>query len=170
MLINFKGGFRHIFQGLVLTACILALATSTFAAMDKGAAPDFSLPDILQGKNYSLSQYKGKVVMVNFFTFFCMPCREEMPDLNKLYKDYQGKGFQVLGIGLSSDPVQLRFLVKQIGLDYPVLAGNDKVSKDYGNVEVVPTTFIIDKQGNIAHKILGTRKKEELEKMIKALL
>jgi len=143
-------------------------ATTTLAIGDP--APDFSLPDILQGKNYSLSQFKGKVVMVNFFTFFCMPCREEMPDLNRLYKDYQGKGFQVLGIGLSSDPTQLRFLVKQIGLDYPVLAGNDKVSKDYGNVEVVPTTFIIDKQGNIAHKILGTRPKAELEKMIQALL
>lgn len=167
---KFQGGFRHIFRGLILAACILAMATSAFAAVDKGAAPDFSLPDILQGKNYSLSQYKGKVVMVNFFTFFCMPCREEMPDLNNMYKEMQGKGLQVLGIALSSDPVQIRFLVKQIGLTYPVLAGNDKVSKDYGNVEVVPTTFIIDKQGNIAHKILGTRKKEELEKMIKALL
>jgi len=167
---TFKRGFRHIFQELVLAACILALAGGAFAAMDKGTAPDFSLPDILQGKTYSLSQFKGKVVMVNFFTFFCMPCREEMPDLNKLYNEYKGKGFQTLGIGLSSDPTQLRFLVKQIGLDYPVLAGNDKVSKDYGNVEIVPTTFIIDKQGNIAHKILGTRKKEDLAKMIEALL
>ncbi|MBI4643212.1 MAG: TlpA family protein disulfide reductase [Deltaproteobacteria bacterium] len=165
---KFKRGFRHIFQGLVLVACILAFAAGSLAA--NKAAPDFSLPDILQGKNYSLSQYKGKVVMINFFTFFCMPCREEMPDLNNIYKEMQGKGLQVLGIGLSSDPVQLRFLVKQIGLTYPVLAGNDKVSKDYGNVEVVPTTFIIDKQGNIAHKILGTRKKEEFVKMIQALL
>jgi len=168
MLKRFQGGFRHICKGLVMAVCVLALATGAGAAGK--AAPDFTLPDILQGKNYSLSQFKGKVVMVNFFTFFCMPCREEMPDLNKLYKEYQGKGFQVLGIGLSSDPTQLRFLVKQIGLDYPVLAGNDKVSKDYGNVEIVPTTFIIDKQGNIAHKILGTRKKEELAKMIEALL
>ncbi len=168
MLSTFKGGCRHIFQGLVLAACILAMAGGALAAGQ--AAPDFTLPDILQGKDYSLSQFKGKVVMVNFFTFFCMPCREEMPDLNKLYNEYKGKGYQVLGIGLSSDPTQLRFLVKQIGLDYPVLAGNDKVSKDYGNVEIVPTTFIIDKQGNIAHKILGTRKKEELAKMIEALL
>ena len=93
-----------------------------------------------------------------------------MPDLNKIYNEYKGRGFQTLGIALSSDPTQIRFLVKQIGLDYPVLIGNDKVSKDYGNVEIVPTTFIIDKQGNIAHKILGTRKKEELAKMIEALL
>jgi len=166
MLRKFKGGCRHIVQGLLLAVCILVLAGGAFAA----AAPDFSLPDILQGKNYSLSQFKGKVVLINFITFFCMPCREEMPDLNKIYQEYQGKGLQVLGIGLSSDPVQLRFLVKQIGLDYPMLAGNDKVSKDYGNVELVPTTFIIDKQGNIAHKILGTRKKEEFVKMIQALL
>ena len=168
MLKRFQGGFRHICKGLVMAVCVLALATGAGAAGK--AAPDFTLPDILQGKNYSLSQFKGKVVMVNFFTFFCMPCREEMPDLNKLYNEYKGKGYQVLGIGLSSDPTQLRFLVKQIGLDYPVLAGNDQVSKDYGNVEIVPTTFIIDKQGNIAHKILGTRKKEELAKMIEALL
>jgi peroxiredoxin len=166
----FRGGFRHIFRGLVLTACILALAGSALAAMDKGTAPDFSLPDVLSGKEHSLSQYKGKVVMINFFTFFCMPCREEMPDLNAIYKEMQGKGFQTLGIALSSDPVQIRFLVKQMGLNYPVLNGNDKVSKDYGNVEVVPTTFIIDKQGNIAHKILGTRKKEEFVKMIQGLL
>ena len=165
---KFQGGFRRIFQGLVLAACIVALAGSAMAAGK--AAPDFTLPDILQGKNYSLSQFKGKVVMINFFTFFCMPCREEMPDLNNIYKEYQGKGLQTLGIALSSDPVQIRFLVKQIGLDYPVLAGTDKVGKDYDNVELVPTTFIIDKQGNIAHKILGTRKKEEFIKMIQPLL
>ena len=168
MLRKFLGNSRHLLQGLFLVICILAL-TSGAGAAGKAAA-DFTLPDILQGKSYSLSQYKGKVVMVNFFTFFCMPCREEMPDLNKIYKEYQGKGLQLIGIGLSSDPVQLRFLVKQIGLDYPVLAGTDKVGKDYDNVELVPTTFIIDKQGNIAHKILGTRKKEEFIKLIQPLL
>lgn len=168
MLRNFLSSSRHHCLGLFLIICILALSSGAGAAGK--AAPDFSLPDILQGKNYSLSQFKGKVVLINFITFFCMPCREEMPDLNNIYKEYQGKGLQVLGIGLSSDPVQLRFLVKQIGLDYPMLAGNDKVSKDYGNVELVPTTIIIDKQGNIAHKILGTRKKEEFIKMIQPLL
>ena len=165
---NFQGGFSHLCKGLVLTAYILAMAGGAWA--EGAAAPDFTLPDILQGKNYSLSQFKGKVVLINFITFFCGPCREEMPDLNKLHKEYQGRGFQVLGIGISSDPTQLRFLVKLLGLDYPMLTGNDKVSKDYGGVELVPTTFIIDKQGNIAHKIMGTRKKAEFAKMIEALL
>jgi len=159
---------------LALGAVLLAVASLTYAQTKSGLEgkmrADFTLKDVLQGKEYSLSQYKGKVVMINFFTFFCAPCREEMPDLNKIYKENKDKGFVTLGIALSSDSTQIRFLVKQLGLEYPVLTGTDKVSKDYGNVEVVPTTVIINKEGKIVNAILGTRKKEEFEKMVKALL
>ena len=155
-------------KGLFLIICILAMTAGVSLAAKP--APNFTLPDILNGKEYSLSQFKGKVVLINFFTFFCMPCREEMPDINKIYNEYKGQGLQVLGIGLSSDPTQLRFLVKQMGLNYPVLKGTSKVGKDYDNVELVPTTFIIDKQGNIAHKILGARSKADFLKLIQPLL
>lgn len=155
-----------------LTALALAIVAALAAPGWTGgkSAPDFNLKDVLQGKDYTLNQYKGKVVLINFFTFFCGPCRDEMPDLNKIQQEMKGKGFETLGIALSSDPTQIRFLVKQLGLDYPVLIGDENVSKAYGNIEVVPTTFIIDKQGNIVHKVLGTRKKEEFVKMIQALL
>jgi peroxiredoxin len=153
---------------LMLAVCILALASPGWGAGK--AAPDFSLKDVLQGKEYSLSQFKGKVVMINFFTFFCGPCRDEMPDLNKINNELKGKGFQTLGIALSSDPTQIRFLVKQLGLEYPVLIGNDKVSDAYGSIAVVPTTVIIDKSGNVAQRIEGTRKKEVFQKMIEPLL
>jgi peroxiredoxin len=133
-------------------------------------APDFTLKDVLEGKEYALSQFKGKVVVLNFFTFFCGPCREEMPDLNKINNELKGKGLQTLGIALSSDPTQIRFLVKQLGLEYPVLSGTDKVSQAYGDVVVVPTTFIINRQGKIVHAILGTRTKEKFVEMIKPLL
>ena len=162
------GRTRLVAVALLLTLSFLALATAGWAASKP--APDFTLKDVLQGQDYSLSQFKGKVVMINFFTFFCGPCREEMPDLNKIYQENKDKGFQTLGIALSSDPTQIRFLVKQLGLTYPVLSGTDKVGEAYGNVVVVPTTFIIDKQGNIVNKIEGTRKKEEFERMIKALM
>jgi peroxiredoxin len=147
---------------------ILALASPGWGA-DK-AAPDFSLKDVLQGKEYSLSQLKGKVVVINFFTFFCGPCRDEMPDLNKINNELKGRGLQTLGIALSSDPTQIRFLVKQLGLEYPVLIGNDKVSEAYGSISVVPTTIIVDKQGNVAQRIEGTRKKETFKKLIEPLL
>ncbi|MFW6123099.1 MAG: TlpA family protein disulfide reductase [Thermodesulfobacteriota bacterium] len=147
---------------------VLSLSTAGWTA--GGAAPDFTLPSVIDGKEYSLSQYKGQVVLLNFFTFFCGPCREEMPHLNEIYHETKGRGFVTLGVGLSSDPSQIRFLVKQLNIDYPVLLGGDQVSKDYGNIEVVPTTFIIDRGGNIAHKVLGARSKADFEKLIRPLL
>jgi peroxiredoxin len=158
---------RIMVRLLLVTVCILALASSGWC--DK-PAPDFTLKDVLTGKQYTLSQFRGKVVVLNFFTFFCGPCRDEMPDLSKIYTQLKGRGLQMFGIALSSDPTQIRFLVKQLGLQYPVLIGNDKVSDAYGSIAVVPTTVIIDKQGNINQRIEGTRKKEIFQKLIEPLL
>jgi cytochrome c biogenesis protein CcmG, thiol:disulfide interchange protein DsbE len=153
---------------LLVAVCVLALASPGWGA--EKPAPDFTLKDVLTGKDYSLSQFKGKVVVLNFFTFFCGPCRDEMPDLSKINDELKGKGLQTFGIALSSDPTQIRFLVKQLGLQYPVLIGNDKVSDAYGSIAVVPTTVIIDKQGNINQRIEGTRKKAVFTKLIEPLL
>jgi len=160
-------GPAKFWLGLIAVLFLVAAATSGWAA---GSAPDFKLKAVQDGKEYSLSQFKGKVVLINFFTFFCGPCRQEMPHLSQMDKELKGQGFQALGIALSSTPEQLKQLITQLGLGYPVLEGNDGVSKAYGGVELVPLTFIIDKQGNIAHKILGARSKEEFEKLIKPLL
>jgi cytochrome c biogenesis protein CcmG, thiol:disulfide interchange protein DsbE len=158
---------RMLALGLVLALGLLAMPLASWAGP---AATDFTLKDVLQGQDYSLSQFRGKVVLINFFTFFCGPCRDEMPELNQIYNQYKGQGYQTLGIALSSDPTQIRFLVKQLGLDYPVLIGNDSVSNAYGSIAVVPTTFIIDKSGNVFKKIEGTRSKAEFEQMIQPLL
>jgi peroxiredoxin len=157
---------------LVLAGALVApgWAQGVVKSGNLGAAPDFTLPDVVDGKEYSLSQLKGKVVIINFITFFCGPCREEMPDLDKLHQELKDKGFMVVGIGLSSDPTQLRFLVKQLNLHYPLLAGTDAVGKAYGNVEVVPTTFIVDRQGNIKHKITGALNKDAFLKLVQPLL
>ena len=163
---NFSGP-AVLLKSLITVLAVLTLTTACWAGSQ---AADFTLPSVLDGKKYSLSQFRGKVVLVNFFTFFCGPCREEMPSLNQIYKENQGKGYVTLGIGLASNPTQLRFLVKQLNLDYPVLVGDDKIAKDYGNVEVVPTTFIIDRAGNIVEKIVGSRSKDDFMKIIRPLL
>jgi cytochrome c biogenesis protein CcmG/thiol:disulfide interchange protein DsbE len=160
-------GPARFFLVLMAALFLMAAATSGWAA---GRAPDFTLKGVQDGKDYKLSQFKGKVVLINFFTFFCGPCRQEMPELSQMYQELQGKGFQILGIGLASTPAQLMQIVKQLGLSYPVLEGNDAVSKAYGHVELVPLTFIIDRQGNIVQKILGARSKADFEAMIKPLL
>ncbi|MEJ2671385.1 MAG: TlpA disulfide reductase family protein [Deltaproteobacteria bacterium] len=153
--------------GLLAALALLTVATAGWAGQ---RAPDFTLKAVQDNKDYSLSQYRGKVVLLNFFTFFCGPCRQEMPHLSEMYQELKGQGFQVLGIGLASTPAQLKQIVSQLGLTYPVLEGNKEVSKAYGNVELVPLTFIIDRQGNIVQRILGARSKGDFEKMIKPLL
>ncbi|MFZ5447420.1 MAG: peroxiredoxin family protein [Thermodesulfobacteriota bacterium] len=167
MEIKSKVGSGKFWIGLITALVLLTAATSTGSA---SSAPDFNLKAVQDGKEYSLSQYRGKVVMLNFFTFFCGPCRQEMPHLSQMYQELKGQGFQTLGIALASTPEQLKQLISQLGLTYPVLEGNDTVSKAYGGIELVPITFIIDRQGNIAHKILGARSKEEFVKLVKPLL
>lgn len=155
--------------GMLAIFLLMALASPGWA-VDKGQpAPDFSLPD-LAGNTTTLSKLQGKVVLINFFTVWCQPCRHEMPDLNAIYSENREKGLIVLGICLNADPKQLEVLVKQLKLAYPVLLGTDKVSKDYGDIVAVPTTFLLNKEGKIAEKIIGPRKKEEFLTMIKPLL
>jgi peroxiredoxin len=148
---------------------VLGLTVNGWASEVGAQAADFSLPDTSE-KTVSLSQMQGKVVVVNFFTIWCQPCRQEMPDLNAIYKENKGKGLEMVGICLNAEPNQLRLFAKQLNLDYPILVGTDKVSKDYGEIVGVPTTFIINKQGKIVEKIVGARTKEEFLKVIIPLL
>lgn len=151
---------------LVTAMLILAMASMAWAQ----SAADFALKDVRSGQEYTLSQFRGKVVLVNFFSFTCEPCRAEMPYLNQIDQEFKAQGFQTIGIGLASEPAQLAALAQQLGLNYPVLAGNSQVAKAYGGVEFVPTTFIIDRQGNIAHKSYMAESKETLIKLIRPLL
>jgi peroxiredoxin len=151
---------------LVMAMLVLAMGSMGWAQ----SAPDFALKDVRSGQKYTLSQFRGKVVLVNFFSFTCEPCREEMPYLNQIDQEFKAQGFQTIGIGLASEPAQLRALADLLGLNYPVLAGNAQVAKAYGHVEFVPTTFIIDRQGNIVHKLFMAESKEALIKLIRPLL
>ena len=154
-------------SGMLMSAVLLLALASTGGA---GSAPDFTLKDVISGKEYTLSRLRGQVVMLNFFTFTCEPCKKEMPYLRQIDQEFKSQGFQMIGIGLSSTPEQLRSLAQQLGLDYPILLGTDEVSKAYGKVEFVPTSFIIDRQGNIAQKIFMGHTKDEFTKLIKPLL
>jgi len=165
----YRNRLRVLAQMGIAVLVVFGLASGGWAAEKGAQAPDFSLVDI-SGNTVSLGQMKDKVVLVNFFTIWCQPCRHEMPDLNAIYKENKDKGLSMVGIGLNADPNQLKVLVKQLNLDYPVLLGTEQVNKAYGDIVGVPTTFIIDKQGKIAEKIVGARKKEEFLQVIKPLL
>ncbi len=154
-------------SGMLMSALLLLALAATAGA---GSAPDFTLKDVSSGQAYTLSQLRGKVVMLNFFTFTCEPCKKEMPYLNQIDQEFRSQGFQMIGIGLASSAEQLRSLAQQLGVTYPILLGTDEVSKAYGQIDFVPTSFIIDRQGNIAQKIFMGRTKDEFTKLIKPLL
>lgn len=146
-------------------------ATAT-TAEDNGrkAAANFSLPDS-DGVKVALADYKGKVVLLNFWATWCGPCKIEIPWFIEFNKTYKDRGFAVLGVSLDDDGWKsVRPYLAEKRIDYTVVLGNDQVSKSYGDVDSLPTTFIIDRDGRIAFVHMGLVGKDTYEKEIRSLL
>jgi len=117
---------------------------------------DFSLHD-LSGNNVRLSDFSGKVVLLNFWATWCPPCRAEIPQLESLYKEYKDKGLVVLGVDLQEAPAGVRDFVSKNKMTYPVLLDTSgQIGGSYG-VRSIPTTYLVDKQGNVTSGTLGSR-------------
>ncbi len=145
-------------------------ATTATIAGDMRPAPEFNLPDI-HGNNVALSQFRGKVVLLNFWATWCPPCRKEIPDLIELHNQYGGQGFAVLGISLDEDGARaVRPFAAEHGINYPLLLGNEKVVADYGNFLGIPTSFLIDRGGRIVKSYEGARPKNMFEADIRQAL
>ncbi len=150
-----------------IIALVVLLASQVFAQNRK--APDFSLKTF-DGKTIALSDYKGKVVLVNFWAVWCPPCLHEMPDLEKLNNKYNAKGLQVLGLTVSSKEKKIPGKIKSTGVSYPVLINADKLVAVYGPFGAIPQSFIIDRKGYIVKQITGALSFKEFEAEIKKLL
>ncbi|MDQ7816722.1 MAG: redoxin domain-containing protein [Melioribacteraceae bacterium] len=133
-------------------------------------AHDFTLPTT-DGKQLKLSDYKGKVVILDFWATWCPPCRKGIPDLVELKKRYGSKGFEIIGISVDQEtkPDVVPF-IKEYGINYPVVYGNMNVYQQYGGIRAVPTSFIIDKEGKIVASYERLISKLAYENHIKKLL
>ena len=133
-------------------------------------APDFELAS-LDGKKVKLSDYRGKAVVLNFWATWCPPCKVEMPWFVDLQKQYGDEGLTVLGVAMDdSDPQKIAQFASEMGVNYQVLLGTDKVSEQYGNVDFLPTTFYIDRKGRIVGKAAGLLSRSEIENDAKRAL
>lgn len=133
-------------------------------------APAFTLktPD---GKTVSLSDYKGKAVLLNFWATWCGPCKLEMPWLIDLQKKYSSQGFTVLGISEDDGPAkQVSDFAAKMGVNYPVLMSDDKVSHAYGGIDYLPTSYYIGRDGKVLVEIGGLISQSEMENDIQKIL
>ena len=133
-------------------------------------APDFTLVS-LDGNKVKLSDYRGKAVLLNFWATWCAPCKVEMPWFADLQKQYGPDGFAVLGVAMDdSKPETIAKFASDMGVNYPVLLGTDKVSDDYGDVQYLPTTFYIGRDGVVQDKMVGLGDRAEIESNVKKSL
>jgi peroxiredoxin len=131
-----------------LAATLMLTLPATGASGPSGPAPQFTL-EARSGSKISLTQYKGQVVMLNFWASWCGPCRQEMPLLENIYKKYGKMGFTLIGVNVEPDSKAAEGFLKQTPVSFPVIYDKDStVSKAY-DVSGMPSTVIIDRKGNI---------------------
>ncbi len=143
---------------LVLSLCVGGFFLLPQCGKEKkspaGLAPDFTLKT-LDGQEVTLSQLKGKVVLLDFWATWCGPCRESVPHLIQLYKNYREQGFELIGMDVDKGDVEtVRRFVKSMDIPYPVVVTPEDVVRSY-RVSGIPATFLIDKEGKIREKIAG---------------
>jgi len=139
---------KNLTLGMLLT--VFAATSLASSGMEGQQAPDFALKSST-GENMRLSEYRGDVVMINFWATWCGPCRQEMPLLDELYQRYERVGFNLLGVNIDDDSRRAMQMIEELGVNFPVLFDARKeVSKLY-EVEAMPVTVLVDREGNVRY-------------------
>ncbi len=133
-------------------------------------APDFALKDV-DGKTVHLTDYRGKVVLLDFWATWCGPCKMEIPWFMEFERKYKDRGFAVLGVSMDDDGWQaVKPFIQEIGMNYRVMLGNERTGDQYGGIEALPTAFLIDREGRVAAEHIGVSSRKEFEDGIEKLL
>ena len=141
-------GLRTILLGALLV--IFTASSLASSSLEGQEAPDFVLKSAT-GENLRLSENRGDVVLINFWATWCGPCRQEMPLLNDLYGRYQRVGFNLLGVNIDDDSRRAMQMVQELGVNFPVLFDESKEVSQLYEVEAMPVTVLVDREGTVRH-------------------
>jgi peroxiredoxin len=163
-----------VLAGCLFLGCSRAPTTVKAASVKPDSqrrdAPDFTLKDA-DGKTVHLSQYRGKVVLLDFWATWCDPCRLEIPWFIDLQRKNKDRGFEVLGVSMDDEGWEVvKPFMKSVGMNYRVVIGNDETTQMYGGVDSLPSTFLIDRQGKIAAIHIGLASRKVFEDGVEELL
>jgi peroxiredoxin len=156
---------------LIALAMLAAAGAANAKAAPNAQAPDFTLRQI-DGPNLRLGEQRGRVVMVNFWATWCGPCRIELPHLVRLHDKYRGSGFLLLGVNIDDDPGAAKALAGKLGLTFPVLFDSEKKVVAAYDLNAMPATVLIDRDGRVRHLHRGYKEGVEAlyEQQVRALL
>jgi len=154
---------------VIFATLLIAFASAT--VLGQGSkAPQFELRDI-NGRIVRLSDYQGKVVLINFWATWCPPCRAEMPDLVKRQREYRAKGLQIIGITYPPEQKdRVRRFARSLKVNYPIILGTRQLKVRFSSDETLPLTIVIDRDGKVKNIIVGILLREEFDEKIKPLL
>ncbi len=167
---------NHLMQWLRPTLCAVGLTgllmtAGVNAGVDGGPAPDFALKSET-GENLRLSEFRGEVVMINFWASWCGPCRQEMPLLDELYTQYHPLGFTILGVNVEEDSSQAKQLLKEFPVNFPILFDNKSEVSQLYKVVAMPSTVLVDRDGNVRYLHQGYKPgyEEAYQQQVRALI
>lgn len=156
-------------QFVLLALCLACAATAHAAPQLNQPAPRVDT-ELISGKLLHAKELEGRPVMVFFWATWCSTCAREMPEIQRLYNTYKGKGFEILAISLDEDPAEVAAFWKEKGYTFPLAMYTDSSKKIWGSVPATPQMILIDRKGIVRMKSLGAISYEEREALIKPLL
>jgi thiol-disulfide isomerase/thioredoxin len=137
---------------LILTCWVLFAAGNALSAT---AMPRFKLPDIMTGEVVDSKELNGTSLLVIFFATWCPPCIQEIPNLIELQNEYSSKNFSVIGLSVDQGENVVKKLVTKKGINYPVMMADNSVTREFGGVYGIPTSFLVNSRGNVVKKYTG---------------
>lgn len=155
--------------GIVFAALMIAFSPANVLRQE-AKAPQFELRDI-NGRIVRLSNYRGKVVLINFWATWCPPCRVEVPDLIRLQREHGKEGLQIIGITYPPErKARVQRFARNLNVNYPIILGTHQLKASFSSEETLPLTIVIDRDGRVSHIISGILLREEFDEKIRPLL